>query len=67
MSARDEESTCREPSFASMVLTQLLTNFQDLDILMTVAGYPVLRKVDRDTLRYQPAGIPPPKGDHAKL
>jgi hypothetical protein len=67
MSACDEESTCRKRSFASVVLTRLLTNLQDLDILMTVAGYPVLREVGRDTLRYQPAGIPPPKGDHAKL
>jgi hypothetical protein len=40
---------------------------QDLDILMTVAGYPVLREVGRDALRYNSAGIPPPRGEVAKL
>jgi isopentenyl diphosphate isomerase/L-lactate dehydrogenase-like FMN-dependent dehydrogenase len=44
-----------------------LTITQDLDILMTVGGFPVLRDVGRDALRYNPSGAPPPKGEYAKL
>jgi isopentenyl diphosphate isomerase/L-lactate dehydrogenase-like FMN-dependent dehydrogenase len=44
-----------------------LTRAQDLDILMTVAGYPTLKDINRDALRYNPSGSPPPKGEHAKL
>ncbi len=41
---------------------------QDLDITMTVAGYQSISKdVNRKALKYNPYGIPPPKGDHAKL
>lgn len=40
---------------------------QDLDILMTVAGYPSITKdVNRKALQYQPYGVYP-RGEHAKL
>ncbi len=42
----------------------------DLDILMTVAGYPSVTKDvhgNRDALRFNPSGGPPGPGEHAKL
>jgi len=46
----------------------MLEYFQDLDILMTVAGYPSISKdVNRKALRFNPHGVPPSKGEHAKL
>ncbi|TDL27977.1 FMN-dependent alpha-hydroxy acid dehydrogenase [Rickenella mellea] len=56
--AHEGEAGCRH------VMKSLLA---DLDILMTVAGYPVLRDVNRKALKYNPHGVPPPKGDHARL
>jgi isopentenyl diphosphate isomerase/L-lactate dehydrogenase-like FMN-dependent dehydrogenase len=52
---------------ASPCRAYVLMPAQDLDILMTVAGYPVLREVGRDALRYNPSGTPPPRGEVAKL
>jgi len=44
---------------------------KDLDILMTVAGYPSLTEdvigKAKKCLRYNSSGIPPPKGEYAKL
>jgi hypothetical protein len=34
---------------------------------MTVAGYPTLKDITRDALRYNASGAPPPKGEHAKM
>ncbi|KZT32884.1 FMN-dependent alpha-hydroxy acid dehydrogenase [Sistotremastrum suecicum HHB10207 ss-3] len=56
--AHEGESGCRH------VMKSLLA---DLDILMTVAGYPVLRDVDPSALKFNPHGIPPARGEHAKL
>jgi len=60
--AHEGESGCRH------VMKSLLA---DLDILMTVAGYPSLREdvigKKEKCLKYNPSGIPPPKGDLAKL
>jgi len=57
--AHEGEAGCRH------VMKSLLA---DLDITMTVAGYQSISKdVNRKALKYNPYGIPPPKGDHAKL
>ena len=43
---------------------------QDLDILMTVAGYQSITEDvhnNRKALRYNPSGVPPGPGEHAKL
>lgn len=56
--SHEGESGCRH------VLKSLLA---DLDITCTVAGYPVLKNVERTALRYNPSGVPPPKGEFAKL
>jgi isopentenyl diphosphate isomerase/L-lactate dehydrogenase-like FMN-dependent dehydrogenase len=42
-------------------------NYQDLDITMTVAGYPSVRELNREALRYNSSGAPPAPGDRAKL
>ncbi|EMD36889.1 hypothetical protein CERSUDRAFT_137195 [Gelatoporia subvermispora B] len=42
----------------------------DLDITMTVAGYPSIHHDvwrNKDALRFNPSGTPPSTGDHAKL
>ena len=74
MSACDEvsprcESFCQRLGGLSLAI---LAHFcwQDLDITMTVAGYAYIEKDvrgNKDALRYNPSGIPPPKGEHAKL
>ncbi|KIJ28559.1 hypothetical protein M422DRAFT_189580 [Sphaerobolus stellatus SS14] len=56
--SHEGEAGCRH------VLKSLLA---DLDITCTVAGYPVLREVNRAALRYNSSGIPPAKGEFAKL
>jgi len=60
--AHEGEAGCRH------VMKSLLA---DLDILMTVAGYPSLGEDVmgkwKECLRYNPSGVPPPKGDYAKL
>ncbi|TFK43444.1 FMN-dependent dehydrogenase [Crucibulum laeve] len=55
--AHEGEAGCRH------VMKSLLA---DLDILMTVAGYPALRDVDRKALKYNPHGVYP-RGEQAKL
>ena len=43
---------------------------QDLDITMTVAGYRSIREDvyrNKDALKYNPHGVPPGPGEHAKL
>ncbi|KAJ6452249.1 FMN-dependent alpha-hydroxy acid dehydrogenase [Mycena sanguinolenta] len=59
--AHEGESGCRH------VMKSLLA---DLDITMTVAGYQSIDKDvrgNKEALRFNPYGIPPGKGDHAKL
>ncbi|KAH8112296.1 FMN-dependent alpha-hydroxy acid dehydrogenase [Phellopilus nigrolimitatus] len=59
--AHDGEAGCRH------VMKSFLA---DLDITMTVAGYRSIERDvrgNRDALRYNPSGVPPPRGDHAKL
>jgi isopentenyl diphosphate isomerase/L-lactate dehydrogenase-like FMN-dependent dehydrogenase len=57
--AHEGEAGCRH------VMKSLLA---DLDITMTVAGYASITKdVNREALRYNPSGVPPPFGAHAKL
>ncbi|KAL5478418.1 hypothetical protein ACEPAI_2602 [Sanghuangporus weigelae] len=59
--SHDGEHGCRH------VMKSLLA---DLDITMTVGGYRSIEQDihgNREALRYNPHGIPPPKGEHAKL
>lgn len=59
--AHEGEAGCRH------VMKSLLA---DLDILMTVAGYKSIDedvRGNKDALRYNPSGVPPGPGDHAKL
>ena len=34
---------------------------------MTVAGYPSVKELNKEALRYNPHGTLPPKGEHAML
>lgn len=48
----------------------LIIGYQDLDITMTVAGYRSISEDvfrNKDALRFNPYGIPPGPGEHAKL
>jgi len=57
--AHEGEIGCRH------VMKSLLA---DLDITMTVAGYQsITRDVNRKALKFNPHGIPPAKGEYAKL
>ena len=59
--AHEAETGCRH------VIKSLLA---DLDILMTVAGYPSITKDvhgNKDALSYSPSGVPLGPGDHARL
>ncbi|KAJ7597702.1 FMN-dependent dehydrogenase [Mycena floridula] len=56
--AHEGEDGCRH------VIKSLLA---DLDITMTVAGYPSIKDLDRKALRFNPHGVMPARGDHAKL
>lgn len=54
----------------SSLTIRLIGVVQDLDILMTVAGYKsIMEDVhnNRKALRYNPSGAPPGPGEHAKL
>ncbi|KAI5114879.1 hypothetical protein M0805_008264, partial [Coniferiporia weirii] len=59
--AHEAEHGCRH------VMKSLLA---DLDITMTVAGYRSIEqdvRGNKEALRFNPSGVPPPRGDHAKL
>ncbi|KZT31896.1 hypothetical protein SISSUDRAFT_637872 [Sistotremastrum suecicum HHB10207 ss-3] len=71
--AHEGESGCRHVmksllavGFSSIHSIFILTLRKDLDSLMTVAGYPVLRDVDPSVLKVNPHGVPPARGEHAK-
>lgn len=74
--AHEGEAGCRHVmksllavSLVSSVFHRLM-DVQDLDITMTVAGYRSIEKDVRgnaEALKFNPYGIPPGKGDHAKL
>lgn len=56
--------------YYSSVMCILKLRQKDLDITMSVAGYRSITKDvhrNKNALRYNPSGMPPPKGEHAKL
>ncbi|KAF7978787.1 hypothetical protein HWV62_44842 [Athelia sp. TMB] len=56
--SHEGEAGCRH------VMKSLLA---ELDILMTVAGYPKIKDLNRKALKWNSSGVPPAASEHAKL
>lgn len=75
--AHEGEAGCRHVMKSLLAVSYVLslaviygsfTDEQELDILMTVAGYQSIKKdVNRKALKYNPYGSPPAAHEHAKL